>query len=56
MDIEKLIWYLEVSAERNGKDKVLTIGHLLNLFKLMKKNDEIEEIGVENWLNKREKL
>lgn len=56
MELEKLIYMLEVSAERNGKDKVLTIGHLLNILKLMSKIEELEEISCQSQIDKHEFL
>lgn len=43
-EFEKLIEVLETSAERNGKDKPLTIGHLLNICKMVERNLQREEI------------
>jgi len=38
MELEELITILEKSVEKNGKDKVLTIGHLLNIVKMVERN------------------
>lgn len=39
-----LIEIIERSVQKNGADKVLTLGHLLNILKLVeKKRDEEEE-------------
>ena len=35
-----LIEVLEESAKRNGPDKVLTVGHLLNILKLAERIEE----------------
>ena len=43
-ELEKLIEILETSAERNGKDKPLTIGHLLNICKMAARKLQQEEI------------
>ena len=37
-DIEKLIKILEVSVQRNGESKALTIGHLLNIVRMANRN------------------
>jgi hypothetical protein len=37
MDIETLIEVLEKSVEKHGKDKVLTLGYLLNLLRLVER-------------------
>lgn len=45
--MKDLVKLLELSAKKHGPDKVLTIGHLLNLTKLAlkhkRKDDEAEE-------------
>ena len=42
-ELERLIEILEVSAKKNGKDTVLTIGHLLNICKKASRELEQEE-------------
>ena len=44
-DLEKLIEVLEASAKKNGKDTVLTIGHLLNICKKVIRELEQEEFN-----------
>ena len=39
---EDLIEILEKSAEKNGKDHVLTVGHLLNILRLSQRQAELE--------------
>jgi len=40
MNLRLLIKVLEVSAAKNGKDTPLTIGHLLNICKMVEKEKE----------------
>ena len=36
-ELDELIRVLEISAERNGKDTIITIGHLLNILKMVRR-------------------
>lgn len=40
--MDKLIEILEISVERNGRDKLLTLGHLLNILKMVQRREEEE--------------
>jgi hypothetical protein len=44
-ELEKLIQVLEASAKKNGKDSTLTIGHLLNIFKMAHHQLEQEDFA-----------
>ena len=46
MELEALIALLERSVERNGPDKVLTLGHLLNLLKMLARKLEEESSEI----------
>ena len=42
--MNNLIKILEASVNKNGKDTPLTLGHLLNICKLVKSQNEKDEI------------
>jgi len=44
MEIDILIEILEHSVKKNGPDKPVTLGHLLNLIKLANKESEKEDV------------
>lgn len=41
------IQVLEISVQRNGADKPLTLGHLLNITKMVQKKLEQEDITLQ---------
>lgn len=46
-ELDRLIQVLEASANKNGKDAVLTIGHLLNICKKIKRESERDDFESE---------
>jgi hypothetical protein len=46
-EISALIDLLEKSIEKNGADKVLTLGHLLNILKLLERKRDEEEAKID---------
>jgi len=50
-EFDTFIEILEISVKRNGKDKVLTIGHLANLAKMSKRIHDAKEDNFERTLD-----
>lgn len=50
MNYDELIKILEVSIARNGKDHILTLGHLLNIIRLAQQKHQDEEAAREQFL------
>ena len=46
-----LIEVIEKSIEKNGADKVLTLGHLLNILKLVERKKDEEEEWMDAGMN-----
>ncbi len=46
-----LIEILEISVKKHGKDKVLTLGHLLNILKLLYTKQSQREMALEKELS-----
>ncbi len=44
---DKLIQIIEASAEKHGKDKTLTLGHLLSILKMARRLEEEEDFHCE---------
>lgn len=44
MNYDELIKILEMSIARNGKDHILTLGHLLNIIRLAQQKHQEEDI------------
>jgi hypothetical protein len=46
-ELEKLIEVMEASAEKNGPNKTLTLGHFLNILKKVRHELEFEDYRAE---------